>query len=104
MIPTNRKVALAEGDSLHPIGEVHLQFQLGNVVSHDIFITLDNLQCDIILGLLWQHNYRIGCNWNQEGNHFITIKNQFLALSIAPHVIQQIAKTKEVSVPYDIGL
>ena len=42
----------------------------------------------------WLPNYKIGCNWNREGKHFITIKSQFLALSIAPHVISQLAKTK----------
>ena len=48
----------------------------------------------MILGLPWQSNYKIGCNWNRESRHFITIKSQFLALSIAPHVIWQLAKTK----------
>ena len=74
----NRKVVSADGDSLGPIGEVHLQFQLGKVVFHDRFIILDNLQCDMILSLPWQSNYKIGCNWNREGKHFITIKGQFL--------------------------
>ena len=46
------------------------------------------------LGLPWLSNYKIGYNWNREGKLFITIKSQFLALSIAPHVIQQLAKTK----------
>ena len=90
----NRKVVLADGDSLGPIGEVHLQFQLGKIVFHDRFVILNNLQCDMTLSLLWQCNYKIGCNWNREGKHFITIKSQFLALSIAPHVIRQLAKTK----------
>ena len=94
VISTNRKVLSADGNSLGPIGEVHLWFQIGNIVFYNRSIILDNLQCDIILGLPWQHNYRIGCNWNQEGKHFITIKNQFLALSIAPHVLRQLAKTK----------
>ena len=94
MAPTNRKVVSADGDSLGPIGEVHLQFQLGNAVFHNRFIILDNLQSDIILGLPLQCNYQIGCNWNHKGKHFITIKNQFLALSITPHVIWQLAKTK----------
>ena len=48
----------------------------------------------MILGLPWQSNYKIGCNWNREGKHSIDIKSQFLALSIAPHVIWQLAKTK----------
>ena len=36
----------------------------------------------------------IGCNWNREGKHLITIKSQILALSIAQHVIWQLVKTK----------
>ena len=48
----------------------------------------------MILDLPWYSNYKIGCNWNGEGKHFITIKSQFLALSIAPHVILQFVKTK----------
>ena len=94
MIPTNRKVVLADSNSLGPIGEVHIKFQLGKVVFHDRFIILDNLKWDMILGLPWQSNYKIGCNWNREGEHFITIKGQFLALSIKLHVIWKLAKTK----------
>ena len=101
MVPTNRKVVLADSDSLGPTGEVHLEFQLGNIVFNNRFIILDNLQCDIILGLPWQCNYRIGCKWNHEGKHFIAIKNQFLALSIDPHVIQQLVRTKgQCTIPH----
>ena len=64
MLPTNRKVVSADGDSLGPIGEVHVKFKIGKVVFNDIFIILNNLQHDIICGLPWQHNYRIGCTWN----------------------------------------
>ena len=94
MIPTNRIEVSADSNSLGPAGEVHLQFKIGNVLFHNRFIILNNLQCDIILGLPWQWNYRIGCTWNPEGKHFIIIKNQFLALSLAPHVLRQLAKTK----------
>ena len=93
VIPTSRKVVSADGDSLGPVGKVHLQFQLGNVIFHKRFVILDNLQCDIILSLPWQCNYRIGCNWNGEGKHFITIKNQFLALSLATHLLRQLARS-----------
>ena len=73
MLPTNRKVVSTDGNNLGPIGEVHVKFKLGKV----IFIILNNLQCDIILGLPWQHNYRIGCTWSREGKHFLTIKTNF---------------------------
>ena len=68
---------LADADSLGPVGEVHLQFQLDKIAFHDRFVILDNLQHDIIFSLPWQWIYRIGCNWNREGKHFITIKGQF---------------------------
>ena len=54
MLPTSRKVVSADGDSLGPIGEVHVKFRIGKVVFNDVFIILNNLQCDIILGLPWQ--------------------------------------------------
>ena len=94
VIPMNRKVVLADSDSLGPIGEVHIKFELGKIVFDVRFIILNNLKWDIILGLPWQINYKIGCNWNREGKHFITIKGQLLALSIQLHVIQQLVKTK----------
>ena len=94
VIPMNRKVVSADSNSVGPIREVHIKFLLGKVVFHDRFIILNNLKQDMILGLPWQSNYKIGCNWNREGKHFITIKGQFLALSIKPHLTWQLAKTK----------
>ena len=95
MLPTSRKVVSADGDSLGPISEFHLKFRIGKVVFNDIFIILNNLQCNIILGLPWQWNYRSGCTWNWEGKHFLTIKNKFLALSITPHTSKHLAITKD---------
>ena len=51
MLPTSRKVVSADSDSLGPIGEVHVKFKIGKVVFNDVFVILNNLQCDIILGL-----------------------------------------------------
>ena len=48
----------------------------------------------MILGLPWQSNYKIGCDWNREGKHFISVKGQFMAHSINQHVIQQLTKMK----------
>ena len=50
-MPTNKKVVSAGGDSLGPIEEVHLKFQLGKVIFNDRFVILNNLKRDIILGL-----------------------------------------------------
>ena len=94
LLPTNRKVVSADSDSLGPISEVHLKFKVGKIDFNDVFVILNNLQRDIILGLPWQHNYRIGCTWNREGKHFLTIKNKFLALSITPQVPKQLVKSK----------
>ena len=59
MIPMNRKVVSADGDSLGPVGEVHIQFQVGKVIFNKRFIIVDNLKQDMILGLLWQSSYKI---------------------------------------------
>ena len=44
VILMNRKIVSADGDSLGPIGEVHIKFQLGKVSFHNRFIILDNLK------------------------------------------------------------
>ena len=59
-----------------------------------MFIILDNLKQDMILGLPWQCNYKIGCDQNREDKHFISVKGQFLAHSRNQHVIGQLAKMK----------
>ena len=53
--PTNRKVVSADRDSLDPIREVHLKFKVGKIDFNDMFVILNNLQRDIILGIPWQH-------------------------------------------------
>ena len=54
MLPISRKVVSADDDSLGPVGEVHVKFRIGKVVFNDIFVILNKLQCNIILGLPWQ--------------------------------------------------
>ena len=66
-----------DGNSLDPAGEVHLKFQLGKVIFNNRFVILNNLKQEIIQGLPWQNNYKIGCDWNRENKHFISIKGQF---------------------------
>ena len=53
VLSTSRKVVTADGNSLGPTREVHLKFKIGNIVFHDRFMILNNLQCDMILRLPW---------------------------------------------------
>ena len=94
LLPINRKVVSSDDDSLGHVGEVHVKFKLIKVEFDDMFVILNNLQQDIILRLPWQQNYKIGCTWNREVKHFLTIKNKFLALSITPQSPKQLVKTK----------
>ena len=94
LLPTSRKVVSAESNSLVPIGEVHLKFKVGKIDFDDVFVILNNLQRDIILRLPWQCNYRIGCIWNREGKHLLTINNKILALSLTLQSPNQLVKTK----------
>ena len=57
-------VTSARGANLGPIDHCHLTFRLGNKYSTDRFVVLKDLQRNLILGLNWQSNYKIGCNWN----------------------------------------
>ena len=94
LLPTTRKVVSADGNSLGPVSEVHLKFKVGKKDFNDVFVILNNLQRDIILRLTWQHNYMIGCTWNREGKHLLTIKNKFLALSLTLQSPNQLINTK----------
>ena len=94
LLPTTRKVVSADSNSLGPISEVHLKFKVGKIDFNDVFVILINLQRDIIHGLPWQHNYRIGCMWNREDKHLLTIKSKFLALSLTLQSPNQLIKTK----------
>ena len=44
LMPTNRNVVSTDGDSLGPIVEVYLKFQLGKVIFNDRFVILINLK------------------------------------------------------------
>ena len=77
ILPTSRKVVSADGDSLGPTAEVHVKFKIGKVVLNDAFIILNNLQCDIILGLPWQQNYRIGCTGIKMVSISLLLKTNF---------------------------
>ena len=44
VIPSNRKVVSTGGNSLGPVGKVHIKFQLGKVIFNDRFIMLNKLK------------------------------------------------------------
>ena len=94
LLPTNRKVVSADGDRLGPIGEVHLKFKVGKIEFNDVFVILNSLQQDIFLGLPWQCNYRIGCTWNRESKHLLTIKKQISSFKYYSTIIKTISKNK----------
>ena len=74
-------VMSANGTELGLIGHCYLTFQL-KMHFTDKFIVLWNLWRDLILGLNWLFTYRIGCNWNINGYHYITHNNTYLCTSI----------------------
>ena len=76
------KVMSANGIDLVPIGYCCLIFQLGKKHFTDKLIVLQNLWRDLILSLNWQSNYKISCNWNINGHHYITHDNTYLCTSI----------------------
>ena len=61
------KAESPSGTDLGPIGQCYLTFRLGNKCFMDKFIVLQDLFRDLKLGLNWQFNYKIGCNWNTNG-------------------------------------
>ena len=77
LLPTNRKVVSADGNSLGSAGEVHLKFKVGKIDFDEVFVILNNLQRDIILSLPWQCKYRIGCTWIERVSISLPLKTNF---------------------------
>ena len=73
----------AIGVNLSPIGQGNLPFKFGNKQFTNRFITLQDLCRNIILGLNWQCNYRIGCNYNINGKQYIT--HNYTVYALAQH-------------------
>ena len=61
----------------------HLIFRLGNKSFTGKFIVLNDLWIYLILGLNWQANCKIVCNWNVNGHQYITHSNKYLCTSIS---------------------
>ena len=84
------KVISTSGPNLGPIGQCDLTFRLGSKHFTNRFISLWNLCRNIIFGLNWQCNYKIGCNWNSNCQQYITHNKKFLCTSIPSSSIKQI--------------
>ena len=79
---THTKTSSAFGANLSPIRQWNLTFLLGNKHFTHSFIALQDLWWNVI-GLNWQCNYKIGCNWNVNGQQYITHNNKYLYTSTA---------------------
>ena len=55
-----------------PIHQCDFMFHLGNKCFTDRFTVLQDPQRNLILGLNWHFNYRIGCKWNVNGQQYTT--------------------------------
>ena len=86
------KVTSASGANLGPIGQCDLTFRLAKKQCIGRFMILQELCRNIILGLNWQCNYRIGCNWNINGQQYITHNTKFLYTSIPSSYTKPIFK------------
>ena len=83
-------VTWASGTDLGLLGQCYVTFELGNKYFMDKFIVLQDLRRDLILGLNWQFNYKIGCNWNINKHQYMTHNNCHLCTSIPSKVTKPI--------------
>ena len=86
------KVMSASGSNLGPIGHCDLTLRLGKKQFMDRFTILQDLGRNLILGLNWQYNYRIVCNWNVSGQQYMTHNNKFLCTSAALSNMEPLVK------------
>ena len=88
--PNACTVTSAIGTDLGPIGQCYLTFNLGNKYFTGKVIVLTELPRNLILGLNWHFNYKIGCNWNINGHQYMAHNSNYFCTSIPLKVTKPI--------------
>ena len=93
-------VRAATGDDLRPLGIVTLPFKIGDSAYQFDFIVCRYLRRDMILGIDFLRQNRIGTNWSMDG-HFVLEKSEnVLVQSVeAIEAGPQIKTRKNVTIP-----
>ena len=68
----------ADGSPMHIIGHATITLHLKNLRVTHHFIVVESLMTDVILGIDFQREYRISYDWDEEKQHYIRYKGQFL--------------------------
>ena len=68
----------ANGSPMHIIGHATITIHLKILRVTHHFIVVESLMIDIILGIDFQREYRISCDWDEEKWCYIRYKGQFL--------------------------
>ena len=75
--PNAYTVTTARCTALGPIGKGYPTVRLGNKYFINKLMILQDLHRDLILGLNWQFNYKIGCIWNINEHQGMTHNNNY---------------------------
>ena len=93
-------VRAATGDDLRPLGIVTLPFKIGADAYQFDFIVCKHLRRDMILGIDFLRQNRIGTNWSLDG-HFILEKSENILVQSVEAIENgpQIKTCKPVTIP-----
>ena len=84
LIPCNRYIAGAGGETLRPIGKCFIHLQIGRMIFQDRVVVIKNLRCKYILGqVLHRLLYQFGTSYLTTGKHYITINGQVIVQSVS---------------------
>ena len=94
LIKCNRSVSGAGRGVLIPVGECFIKMQIGNKVSRDRVIVIENLKRDYILGQVLHWDNRFSMGYSTHGWQYIILNGEMLAQSCSQLTTNLISKTK----------
>ena len=90
----------ADGSPMHIIGHATITLHLRNLRVTHHFIVVESLMTDVILGIDFQREYRISCDWDEEKWCYIRYKGQFLCYTEdMGSGINRVSEAKTIRIP-----
>ena len=85
----------AGGSKLAFLGFAYITCSIRKFTFTEKFAVIEGMVSDMLLGIKWEHKFKIHTGWTKRGNHYISLgKNNFIAESTNKINVHAIIKTK----------
>ena len=96
LLPCIRSIWGAGGGILIPVWECFISVQIGNKMSRDQIIVIENLKRDYILGQVLHRENKFGTGYSTNGRHYITLNGELLPQSCLQITTNPVLKTGKI--------